>query len=53
MDNRKLYDIVISDDKSHSRTRFVFNDKATDSYEFDKDASLIISDYNTSALYCK
>lgn len=51
-DNRKLYDLVISDDKSHSRTRFVFNDKATDSYEFDKDASLMVpSQITTPLLY--
>ena len=48
--NRELYNVYLQNGDNGDRTRFVFNDDASRSYELDKDASKLIADDNSSLL---
>lgn len=48
--NREIYNVYLQSGDNEDRTRFVFNDDASRSYELDKDASKLIADGNSSLL---
>ena len=49
-DDRKIFNIIMSNGTEEDHTRFVINSNASRTYELDKDASKFVTDDNTSML---